>query len=223
MDELESIAIRKGAKHRAFPWQISREIPEEAKMTAALESHGDLTLLLAKIREGEDEAITELADVVYEQLHLMAQRLMDQETVSHTLQPTALLNEAFLRLLGDRAFQRILNGPSFFATASRAMRYLLIEYARRRKALKRGREMRRLALDSLVAQFESRTIDLEALNEGLDALSSLHERAAQVVTLRFFGGFTQMKVARQLGVSVSTVEADYRFARAWLRDRLNDG
>lgn len=191
------------------------------KQSGMAELNGDVTLLLESIRDGDEEAVARLAEFVYDELHRTAQRLMADETASHTLQPTALLNEVFLKLLGGRQLQRMPNRRYFFAAAVRSMRKLLIEYARRRKALKRGGDLRRQPLDALVARFEERRLDLDALNEGLDDLSAVHDRAGQVVTLRYFGGYSAPEVAKQLGVSLSTVESDFRFARAWLRGRLH--
>jgi RNA polymerase sigma factor (TIGR02999 family) len=185
--------------------------------------NGDVTLLLASIRDGDVEAVSRLAELVYSELHRIAERLMSDESPAHTLQPTALLNEAFLRLFHGNGLHRVPNRRYFFAAAVRAMRTLLVEYARRRKASKRGGRMRRLPFDDMLDSCAEQQFDVEALHEGLEALSMLHERSAQVVTLRFFGGFTVDEVAAQLGVSVSTVEADFRFARAWLRDRLTAG
>ena len=186
------------------------------------QSNGEITLLLASIRDGDDSAVDRLATLVYDELHAMARRLMEGEKTSHTLQPTALLNEAFLKLLNGNQLEGAVNRKYFFATAARAMRMLLVEHARRRKASKRGGRMKQLPFDELCDSCEARQLDVEALNNALDELSQLHERAAQVVTLRFLVGFTVEEVADQLGVSISSVESDFRFARAWLREQLSE-
>jgi RNA polymerase sigma factor (TIGR02999 family) len=185
--------------------------------------HGDVTTVLEQVHAGDAAARDRLVRVIYDELRRMASELMQAERPDHTLQPTALVHEALLRLLGADAFDRVPNRRYLFAAAARAMREVLVDHCRRRRAGKRGMGSQRLPLDALLDHYEKQNLDVEALHEALDRLAGLHERQSQVVTLRFFGGFTVAEVAEQLGVSVGTVESDYRIARAWLHKELGGG
>jgi RNA polymerase sigma factor (TIGR02999 family) len=181
----------------------------------------EVTTLLEAIRAGDGGAREALVERVYQELHRVASGLMREEPPGHSLQPTALLHEAFGRLLRDDVLGRAPNRAYLFGAAARAMRQILVDHARRRKAEKRGGERGRLSLDAVLLSFEERHLDVVALHEALERLAGLHERQSQVVTLRFFGGLTVEEIAGQLGVSVSTVESDFRIARAWLRQQLS--
>jgi RNA polymerase sigma factor (TIGR02999 family) len=159
---------------------------------------------------------------IYQDLHQVAVGLMNEEPAGHTLQPTALLHEAFARLFRADVFRQAPNRAYLFGAAGRAMRQVLVEHARRRKAEKHGGRQNRLPLDAVLLYFEEQRLDVEALHEALDRLAALNERQSVVVTLRFFCGFTVPEVAAQLGVSTFTVENDFRIARAWLRRQLRD-
>jgi RNA polymerase sigma factor (TIGR02999 family) len=184
------------------------------------DAQDEVTTLLEEIRAGNPAARTRLTERIYRELHQVAERLMNDEPAGHTLQPTALLHEAFARLLADGVLRQAPNRAYLFGAAAQAMREVLVDHARRRNAAKRGGHRRRQPLDSLLAHYEEQNIDVIALHEALEELAALHERQCQVVTRRFFGGCTVAEIAEQLGVSVSTVEADFRIARAWLHDRL---
>lgn len=139
----------------------------------------------------------------------------------HTLQPTALLHEAWVRLAEKGEIGPDVNGVRLVHAVARAMRQVLIEHARRRKAEKRGGKRRRVPLDGVLDHCSEHHLDTQDLHDSLDALAQVHERQATIVTLRFVCGFTVKEVAELLDVSEGTVESDYRLARAWLRRRLN--
>ncbi len=183
----------------------------------------DLTLILGKARAGDERARGELISLVYDELRQVAGRLMNRERSSHTLPPTAVVHEAVIRLLGDAVFDKSPDRAYLFASAARAMREVLIDHARRRAADRRGGGWTRVPLDHVVDSFEEQGLDLVAIHESLDRLAKLNERQAQVMTLRYFGGLTVAEVASALGVSVVTVERDWRLARAWLGIQLNGG
>jgi RNA polymerase sigma-70 factor, ECF subfamily len=189
----------------------------------AVEPQRDLTEILGRARGGDERARGELIALVYDQLRQVAGRLMRHERQDHTLPPTAVVHEAVIRLLGDAVFDRSPDRAFLFASAARAMREVLIDHARRRAADRRGGGWRRVPLDLVVDYFEKQRVDIVAVHEALDRLAELNERQGQVMTLRYFGGLTVPEVAMALGVSVVTVERDWRLARAWIRDQLKEG
>lgn len=180
----------------------------------------DITQLLAAVRAGDVTARDRLTERVYAEFHWIAERLLARERVEHTLQPTDLLHDAFVRLFGSDLLEEATNRAYLFGAATRAMRRILIDHARRRKAAVRGGDRRQLPFDLLIAYYEEQRIDIDALRDALETLATIHERAAQVITLRAVGGFTAQEVATQLGVSLSTVEKDSHFARTWLFKQL---
>jgi RNA polymerase sigma-70 factor, ECF subfamily len=188
-----------------------------------VEPRRDLTLILGRARAGDERARDELIALVYDQLRQVAARLMRRERRDHSLPPTAVVHEAVIRLLGDAVFDRSPDRAFLFASAARAMREVLIDHARRRAADRRGGGRRRVPLDLVADYFEEQGLDVVAVHEALDRLAALNERQGQVMTLRYFGGLTVPEVAAALGVSVVTVERDWRLARAWIRDRLREG
>ena len=182
-----------------------------------------LTVILSRARAGDERARGELIALIYDELRRVASRLMRRERAGHTLSPTAVVHEAVIRLLGEGVFDRAADRNFLFASAARAMREVLIDHARRRAAARRGGGMRRVPLDSVVDYFEAQGLDVVAVHEALDRLAALDGRQAQVMTLRYFGGMTVAEVAAALGVSVATVEQDWRLARAWLAGQLGGG
>jgi RNA polymerase sigma-70 factor, ECF subfamily len=188
-----------------------------------VEPRRDLTLILGRARAGDEGARGELISLVYDQLRQVAARLMRSERQDHTLPPTAVVHEAVIRLLGEAVFDKSPDRAFLFASAARAMREVLIDHARRRAADRRGGGWRRVPLDHVVDYFEEQGLDIVAVHEALDRLAALNERQAQVMTLRYFGGLTVPEVAAALEVSVVTVERDWRLARAWIRDQLQEG
>jgi RNA polymerase sigma factor (TIGR02999 family) len=177
------------------------------------------TLLLHRAAQGDVGAADELLPIVYAELHRLARGYMRDERAQHTLQPTALVHEAWMRLFGapDPAWNDRMH---FVAVAARAMRQVLVDHARRRGADKRGGGMTREPLDSAVALFEGRGADLVELDEALQNLRDLDPDLGRIVELRFFGGATNAEIAGILAVSTRTVERGWRTAQAWLRVRL---
>lgn len=180
-----------------------------------------VTTLLAEIQEGKEDAKNRLLGLVYEELKQVAGHLMRRERPDHTLQATALVNEAVLRLLERDALKHGANRAYFFGAATRAMRRVLVDHARRRATHKRGGAKKPVALDDVLNGFEEQHIDILALDEALNKLADLNERQADIVMRRFFGGLTMNEIAEQLDVCRATVENDFRAARAWLRGQLN--
>lgn len=184
-------------------------------------SREDVTVLLHAAARGELEASDRLFSVIYHELHRIAAAYMNQERAGHTLQPTALVHEAYLKLLGPgNASARFEDRRHFVAAAAVAMRRILINHARAKKAEKRGGGRPVLALDEVAAAFEGRSIDLLALDEALTRLAALDPDQARLVELRFFGGMSFDQCAEVLGVSPRTVHYEWAHARAWLRAEL---
>jgi RNA polymerase sigma-70 factor, ECF subfamily len=181
-----------------------------------------LTMILGRARAGDERARGELIALIYDELRRVASRLMRRERPDHTLPPTAVVHEAVIRLLGEGVFDREADRSYLLAAAARAMRQVLIDHARRRAAGRRGGGRRRVPLDAVVDYFEGQRLDVFAVHEALDKLAELDGRQAQVMTLRYFGGMTVAEVAAALGVSVTTVEHDWRLARAWLAGQLGE-
>src|SRR2546422_1862522 len=176
----------------------------------------DATLLLTKVQQGDPKAADELLDLVYQELRQLAARKMASERPGQTLQPTALVHEAWLRLVGSDRPQPWEGRTHFFAAATEAMRRILVESARRKKRLKHGGQLERVAVDEVELPLPMPEDELLALDEALDRLATVDSRAAEGVKLCFFVGLTQEEAARELGVSVSTAERIWSFARAWL-------
>lgn len=176
--------------------------------------------LLHAAGEGSAAAIDALLPKVYEELRSLASSYLNRERADHTLQPTALVHEAYLRLLGQRTVGW-KDRAQFLSAAAIVMRRILVDHARRRNAAKRGGKVARTPLDDAVTGFEERAIDLVALDEALTALTEIDPRKGRIVELRFFAGLTAEEAARIIGVNVRTVEREWTVARAWLRSQLN--
>lgn len=181
----------------------------------------EVTTLLRAWREGDDEsAMDRLVPLVYEELRVLAARHMGRERADHTLQPTALVHEAYARLVdSEPPFE---NRAHFFALAARTMRQVLIDHARAKNARKRGRGLPNVTLTQDQAAVDPMRLDLLALEEALSRLAGLDERKARVVELHFFGGLTYREAATALGISEKTVERELRLAKAWLAEQLGD-
>jgi RNA polymerase sigma-70 factor (ECF subfamily) len=192
-------------------------LPSEKKMMAA-QSPTDLTLLLQELQSGNQDAQNRLLNMVYDELRGVAGGFMEGERASHSWQATDLVHEAVVRLLGGEFPTE--NRARFFAAASRTMGQLLVEHARRRSAQKRGQSWQRVPLDDVADYFESQNLNVAAVREALDDLAKLDPRQSHVVTWHYLGGFTFEEIAAMLDVSLSTVELDWRRARAWLFGRL---
>ena len=156
----------------------------------------------------------------YEALHELAAAYLRQERPNHTLQPTALVHEAYLRLI-DQTNASWNDRAHFFAVAARAMRQILVNHAERKRTLKRGGDRRRLQLDEDAGPTIDPLEDVLALNEALTELETLDERKSRVVEARFFGGLRMEDIATVMGLSITTVESDWRMARAWLAGKLD--
>ena len=179
----------------------------------------EVTRLLLDLQQGHAEATEKLIPLVYAELRDLAARHMRRERADHTLQPTALVNEAFLKLVDQRTVTW-QNRAHFLGVAAQAMRRILVDHARRRNAAKReGGE--RVTLDDAVAVTEERSLDLMMLDDALTRLAALDERQGRVVELRFFGGLDIEQAAEALGISPATVKRDWLFAKAWLQRELN--
>jgi RNA polymerase sigma factor (TIGR02999 family) len=174
---------------------------------------------LTPLREGSRSAAAALFGQVYGELHSLARRYMGQERADHTLQPTALLHEAFLKLLHRRDVSW-KNREQFLGMAAQAMRFVLVDHARARSAKKRGEVRTKVLLDEALELYEARAIDLISLDEALDALSDVDPQLAHIVELRFFAGMTVEEVARALSVSKRTIERGWWTARAFLRREM---
>jgi len=175
----------------------------------------EVTRILDAIQQGKPKASEELLPLVYGELRKLAAHKMASERPGQTLQPTALVHEAWLRLVGDRAFE-FENRAHFFAAAAEAMRRILVESARRKKRLKHGGELERVDVDAVELPLPMPDDELLAMDEALDRLATVDSRAADVVKLCFFVGLTQEQAAKELGVSLATAERLWAFARAWL-------
>ncbi len=184
-------------------------------------AEGDVTQLLAELGAGDDRAADRLLPLVYHELRALAQRNLAHERADHTLQATALVHEAYLRLVdSDRIHLR--NRAHFFALAAQALRRILIDHARTHNRKKRGGPNGKLSLQVIPELFVQTDVDVLALDEALEGLKRVGERYAQIVEMRFFGGMTMEKIAELIGVSIGTVERDWRTARAWLYRQLAD-
>ena len=166
---------------------------------------------------GKERLSDEMMSTVYEELRRLAAGYFRTQPSGHTLQPTALVHEAFIRLARSNDFE---SREHFFAVAATAMRQVLASHARRRRALKRGGDMNRVTLSGLQLP-ESDGIDLVTLDDALEQLERLSERQANVVVCRFFGGLTLPEIAKTKGVSLTTIEKEWRRARAWLASELS--
>lgn len=178
----------------------------------------DLTELLIAWSEGDPAAMVELMPRVYDELHRMAERQMRSERRNHTLQPTALIHEAYLQLIDQRVSWK--SRAHFYAIAAKCMRRIVLKHARRRAAAKRGGDALMVSLDEALIVGRARPADLLDLDRALERLEELDSRQAQVVELRFYGGYTAEEIARILEVSESTVSREWRSAQAWLTSEL---
>jgi RNA polymerase sigma factor (TIGR02999 family) len=180
----------------------------------------EITRLLLAWGEGDESALAALTPLVYSELRRRARRYMSGERAGHTLQTTALVNEAYLRLVGSRNV-RWQNRAHFFAVSAELMRRILVDFARSRGYQKRGGGARHVELDEAAVVADDRGAEMVALDEALKALAELDARQARVVELRYFGGLSDAEIAEVLKVSVGTVRRDWTLARAWLNLELS--
>lgn len=179
-----------------------------------------ITHLLLAWRAGKQSALDELMPLVYSELHRLAGHYMRGQKAGHTLQTTALVNEAYLRLI-DSSQVRWQDRQHFFAISAQLMRRILVDSARARSSRKRGGEAQKIELEEAVQISEEQPVDLVALDEALKNLAELSPRQAQIVELRYFGGLSEIEIAKTLGISTRTVRRDWSVARAWLYRELN--
>jgi RNA polymerase sigma-70 factor, ECF subfamily len=178
-------------------------------------STNDFTKLLLAWRNGNNEALNQLMPVIYQELHKLAEIYIQRERSDHTLQPTALINEAYLRLV-EQDHPEWKSRTHFFGITSRLMRQVLIEHARRHCAAKRGGGDQKVSLEETVIYSKERSADLLALDDALTALAAFDERKARIIELRYFGGLSVEETGEVLEISVATVNRELRFAEAWL-------
>jgi RNA polymerase sigma-70 factor (ECF subfamily) len=183
-------------------------------------SSSEVSLLLHAWNNGDETALEKLMPLVYKELHRMARYYMARESPGHTLQTTALVNEAYVRLV-DSAHANFQNRIHFFAVCAQAMRRILSDWGRSRRALKRGGKTILLRVDEALDGAQMRPLDFAALDEALTALAKVDPRKSQVVELRFFGGLNLEETAELLKVSSDTVLRDWKMARNWLRCELS--
>lgn len=181
----------------------------------------DVTEILSKIEAGDEFAADELLPLVYDELRQLAAARMVGERPDHTLQGTALVHEAYLRLVGSPNGQSWENRGHFFAAASEAMRRILVEAARRKNSTKRGSDFDRVEFPQLASTAIVDPLDFLALDEALGRLEQQHPQKAQLVKLRYFGGCSLEETAEFLGVSRATAQRQWAYARAWLFGQLN--
>jgi RNA polymerase sigma-70 factor (ECF subfamily) len=180
-----------------------------------------VTQLLADWSRGDDAALAQLTPLVYEELRRLAHHYMDGERPDHTLQTTALVNEAYLRL-ADQTNPNWQSRAHFFAAAARAMRQILVSYARSNRAQKRGGGGARIELDEAAILSPEQSKEIVDLHEALERLGTLDSRKARVVELKYFGGLNHDEIAEVMKTSIVTVRRDWAFAKAWLYKELHN-
>ncbi|HEX5438946.1 MAG TPA: sigma-70 family RNA polymerase sigma factor [Gemmatimonadaceae bacterium] len=185
-------------------------------------SAGTATRLLLAWNSGDRQALDAMLPLVYQELHRLAAGYLSRERPDHTLQPTALVHEAYLRLINQRQVNW-RNHAQFVGLAAGMMRRILVNHARDRAAAKRGGSRERVSLSLVDAASGAPDVDLIALEDALDRLMALDARKARVVELRFFGGLGMEEIAEVLAISRATVEREWSFARAWLYDAIEGG
>jgi RNA polymerase sigma-70 factor, ECF subfamily len=179
---------------------------------------GEVTLLLKAMQSGDPTASEKLLPLVYEELHRLAKSYMRRERGDHTLQPTALINETYLRLIGDTTnFQ---NRAHFIGFAAQVMRHVLVDHARAHNAAMRGGNLRRVELEEGVAISKERSGEILALDEALNELEKVSPRQAKVVVLRYFAGLSVEEIASMLEIGPRSVEREWASARVWLFERM---
>ena len=188
----------------------------------AAPSTEQVTQLLLAWREGDEAALGELLPLVYDELHRLAARYMRRESPGHTMQTSALVNEAFIRLVDQRQVHW-QNRAHFFGIAAQLMRRILLDHARGQARGKRGGGVHRVSFDEGAIVSEQRAAELIALDDALNALAAFDSRKSRIVELRFFGGLSNEEVTEVMGMSLRTVEREWRKAKAWLHHAISEG
>jgi len=208
------------------PVRYSPHLHAQGRTMAALDPKDQATAVVVSLESGHaPDRTAELFPLVYDELRRLAASYMARESPGHTLQPTSLVHEAYLKLI-DQTRVSWKGRTHFFAVGARIMRRLLVDHAREHKAAKRGAGWRRVSLCHAIGAGSAQTLEaaeLLALEVAVERLAAVDEREARIVTLRFYGGLTVEEVAEVIGVSKRTVEADWRHARAWLLRELASG
>jgi RNA polymerase sigma factor (TIGR02999 family) len=184
---------------------------------------GDVTKILAEIEQGDGQAAEQLLPLVYDELRKLAAAKLAHERPGQTLQATALVHEAFLRLVDVQQVQNWNSRGHFFAAAAEAMRRIVVENARRNRRLKRGGQQKRLDFQMAQPAADGPDLDVLAVDEALTKMAGPHPEKVALVKLRYFGGFTLPEAAAALGISTATAERHWRYARAWLAHELREG
>ena len=180
----------------------------------------EITRLLYEWKEGDETALDRLYPLVYNELRRQARGYLNRERSGHTLQPTALVHEVYLRLLKlDHA--KLADRAHFYAIAAITMRRVLVDHAREIAAAKRGGELHRVTFENLAVPIEEKAVDLIELDDALVKLAAIEERKARIVEMTFFAGLSQAEIAEVLGVTEKTVQRDWKFAKLWLYRELN--
>jgi RNA polymerase sigma-70 factor (ECF subfamily) len=179
-----------------------------------------LTQLLQAWSDGDQDALAKLTPLIYAELHRLARRYMAQERPGHLLQTSALVNEAFVRLIDWRNVQW-KNRAHFYGVSAQLMRRILVDFARNQNYAKRGGDALRVSLDEAAAVSQGRSTDLVALDEALEQLAALDARQSQIVELKFFGGMEMEEIAEVLNVSLGTVKRDWSLAKLWLLRQMS--
>jgi RNA polymerase sigma-70 factor (ECF subfamily) len=180
----------------------------------------NVTQLLRDWSHGDQAALSQLMPVVYEELRRLGASWLRRERPGHTLEPTALIHEAYLRLI-DQDHPEWESRTHFFGIASRLMRQILVQHARRRATAKRGGEQQKVSLDEVLVYSPERASQLVALDEALSGLAAMDERKCRIVEMRHFGGLTSEEIAQELDISVATVGREVRIAEAWLNREMS--
>jgi len=180
----------------------------------------DVTGLLLSWSKGDESAPAKLMPLVYGELRRLAGSYLRRERADHTLQPTALVNEAYLRIV-DQARVSLQNRAQFFGLAAQMMRHILVDHARSRGAMKRGGLQHKISIDEVQTSIDARAAELVALDEALQNLASIDQRKSQIVEMRFFGGLSVDEIATALDISDKTVMRDWRIAKIWLHRELS--
>ncbi len=182
----------------------------------------EVTQLLLAWSQGDEGALAALAPLVQQELHQLARRYLSHERVGHTLQPSDLVNEAYLRLIDNHQVQW-QNRAHFFGIAAQVMRRILVDHARRRNELKHGAGAIQISLTAAEQTGTERATDVLALDEALSRLATFDPRKSQIVELRFFGGLSESETAEVTNISVRTIQREWGLARAWLYQQLSPG
>jgi RNA polymerase sigma factor (TIGR02999 family) len=184
----------------------------------ASENEGEVTRLLGEIGRGKRQAVNDLLPLVYDELHRLARAYFRRERGEHTLQPTALVHEAYIRLVDQRS--PLANRGHFMAVAATQMRRVLLDYARQHRAARRGGDDQKVMIEDTMLISEQQPVDIILLNTALDKLAALDQRQAQLVELRFFGGLSVEETAEAMEVSPATIKRSWSSARAFLHREI---